>query len=349
MNQPSAPGPDRAVQRDIAQALGISQVAVSLALRNSPRISAERRRQVHEQAARMGYSSNPHATGLVRSKHRSAVPEIRTSLAWLNCWRDSRQLRNYPVFDGYWRGAQSAAKKFGYHLEEFVCNARLSPARLESILVARGVQGILLPPHSFQPDWGAFDWSRFSIVRLGRTPEMPSAHIVTADQVMNTILAIKAMRARGYRRIGYVGFDDAANYRWLFEAGFLRTQLEVKTADRLPIFALHPITPRASQAEFTRWLKREKPDAILTPYPELPAMMKTSGWRVPVDVGLASVTNSGEAIDAGVDQNAEEIGRVAVLVLLSLLYDNDRGIPPIAREVLIKGIWVDGASLPHRE
>lgn len=336
------------MQSDIAKALGISQVAVSLALRNSPRVSEERRKQVHETAERMGYFPDPLATGLVRSKKHAGAPAVRASLAWLNCWADPKQLRAYPVFERYWKGAQVTAEKFGYRLEEFVCNARLSPARLEAVLVARGIQGILLPPHSFQPDWDGFNWGRFSVVRLGRMPESPAAHTVTADQVQNTIMAVREMRARGYRRIGFIGFDNPSNYRWLFEAGFLRAQLEMPPEERLPILALHPVQPHSSQPELENWLNTEKPDAILTPSPEVREMLESCGRRVPDDVGLVSVSNVEGKIHAGIDQNPEEIGRVSMLVLLSLMYDNDRGIPPIRREVLIAGRWVDGDSLPKR-
>jgi hypothetical protein len=53
-------------------------------------------------------------------------------------------------------------------------------------------------------------------------------------------------------------------------------------------------------------------------------------------------------VNAGIDQNAEEIGRVSVLVMISLMNDNAQGLPPIRREILIRGKWVDGSSLPSR-
>ena len=48
------------------------------------------------------------------------------------------------------------------------------------------------------------------------------------------------------------------------------------------------------------------------------------------------------------DQNPEEIGRVSALVIISLLANNERGVPPIPREILVDGSWVDGTSLPAR-
>jgi hypothetical protein len=69
---------------------------------------------------------------------------------------------------------------------------------------------------------------------------------------------------------------------------------------------------------------------------------------VPEDIGLASLNLHDSPLRAGIDQYPEEIGRVAVLVLNSLINDYDRGIPPIHREIAIKGTWIDGASLPKR-
>jgi DNA-binding LacI/PurR family transcriptional regulator len=52
--------------------------------------------------------------------------------------------------------------------------------------------------------------------------------------------------------------------------------------------------------------------------------------------------------DAGIYQNSEEIGRAAVLLLISMIQDNDRGIPALHREILVPGGWVDGGSMPGR-
>jgi LacI family transcriptional regulator len=87
---------------------------------------------------------------------------------------------------------------------------------------------------------------------------------------------------------------------------------------------------------------------VLTVVGEVKTMLHDCGVRVPEDTGLASLNVLDSQIDAGINQNAEEIGRVAVLTLISLIQDNDRGIPPIPREILIKGRWVDGSSLPQR-
>lgn len=123
---------------------------------------------------------------------------------------------------------------------------------------------------------------------------------------------------------------------------------------RLPVFLFSDkcdkIDPKIQRA-FTAWLKKTKPDAIFCDFTPLPQMLLEAGYRLPDDIGLASTTvlePGKERIDAGLDQNSEEIGRVAVLVLLSQINDNAHGLPAITREIHVRGRWVDGASLPFR-
>lgn len=335
------------MQRDIAHALGISQVAVSMALRNSPDISAALREKIQACAEQMGYHPNPMATALAHSRSAKGNQPVQAALAWVNCWPAPEQLRGYRTFDHYWQGAKASADKLGYRLEEFVCNEELTPRRLETILVARGIPGVLLPPHATQPDWGDFNWKHFSIVRLGRSITKPGGHVVTADQVANTLLAVAKIRDRGYRRIGFVGYT-VADTRWLFDAGFLRAQLEMPPKERLPLLGLDKLNPQASRSALRRWLKKEKPDAVLTLCLELPGMLAQCGCRVPDDIGLAALSVVDFPIDAGIDQNALEVGRVSILALDSLIHDQDRGIPASCRQILIPGTWVDGSMLPVR-
>src|SRR5438105_1336698 len=167
MNNPIPNG--GVTQRDLARALGLDHSTVSLALRDSPKITEARRRQIQEAAEKMGYRPNPAAAALARFKRQSTAQPIQAALAWLNLWPDPKKLRSFREFDLYWRGALAAAEKLGYRLEEFVCNEQLPVSKLQTILAARGIHGILLPPHPFQPDWNGFPFDQFSVVRFGRS------------------------------------------------------------------------------------------------------------------------------------------------------------------------------------
>jgi DNA-binding LacI/PurR family transcriptional regulator len=318
-----------------------------MALKNDREISKATCQRVQAAAREMGYQPNPVAATLANLKRQTQNLPIQAALAWLNFWPEPKKLRSYPEFERYWQGADACAKKFGYRLEEFMWNRNVHPRRLVEILRTRGVEGILLPPHPFELSCEDFQWEHFAVVRFGRSFTDPSTHLVTADHVGNTFMAVDAMRARGYKRIGLVTLKDARR-KWLFEAGFSATQAELNERDRVSIFYLENPADSDAQAKLLRWLTDEKPDALLTPSPNLRQILERAGYRVPDDIGLAVTSVLDGNADAGIDQNPDEIGRVALLMLQSLIRDNNKGIPQLPREVLIKGRWVDGATLPDR-
>lgn len=101
-------------------------------------------------------------------------------------------------------------------------------------------------------------------------------------------------------------------------------------------------------AALAHWMKANKPDAIFTDVGELRGMLANAGYSVPNDVSLANYSVFDGDADAGIDQNATEIGRVGTLIMVSLINTHDRGIPAIPREILVPGKWVDGSTLPPR-
>ena len=334
----------RITLRDLAKTLGVSHVTVSLALRNSPQISEARCKQVQEEAKRMGYRPNPAASALANYKRISKITPIHAELAWLNLWQQPKELRSYAEFDRYWQGAFAAAEAHGYRLEEFVCGPHMPLARVEKILFARGISGILLPPHRGTPDWQGFPWQNFSVVRFGRSIEIPRVHLVGSDHVANTMLSFKEIQKRGYKRIGFVTGTARENGH-LFEAGFFMAQRCVAKPLRLPMLALDEEKPSAKLAT---WLKTAKPDAVITDVQRVPEWIRKCGYRVPDDLGLAVTSVLDGNGNAGIYQNPEEIGRVGVLTVISLINDNAHGVPAIFRQHLVEGRWMDGSDLPPR-
>jgi LacI family transcriptional regulator len=141
--------------------------------------------------------------------------------------------------------------------------------------------------------------------------------------------------------------QDASHFQ-LFDAGYLAMQSDLARTQRVPALTLDPREPQLHASLLTRWIKREKPDAIFTEHPSLCRVLRSCGYRVPWDIGVAGTTLLDTDATAGVDQHPEEIGRVAALALISLINDNARGAPPIFRQILVEGAWVDGPSLPMR-
>ena len=350
----------RITMRDIARASGVSSATVSLALRESPRLREATRNRVHAVARELGYQPNPMAASLAHFRRNSSTKPVHAALAWLSLWPEPRQVRRIQEFDLYRRGASETAQKFGYHLDDFIVNERLPPQRLQQILITRNIHGILIPPcppSETSIDWRRFDWARFSIIRFDRAScGLPLFKLVTSAQAANAALAFSKILENGYRRIGYIGHQT--NVR-TYLGGFLQAQaVSLPVEERVPPMLL-PEDP-ASEFEleqnvdnnserFMTWVREWRLDSILTESPRALQFIETAGPQFPSSIGLAAVNILDSPIDAGIYQNPEEIGRAAVLAVLSLMSDQAHGVDSIQSEILVKGKWVDGASLPPRK
>lgn len=342
----------RISMRDIARQLGVSHATVSLALSGHPRISNTMRAKVLKTAERMGYQPDPMLIALSNYRKEKSTQPCQATIAWINAWQDAEDLVRHGEFDRYRMGASEAAGKHGYRLEEFRIDWKITPRRLHQDLSKRGVRGILLPPRDLrlpQPDWEDFPWTKYSVVRYGRTLQEPRSHLVSSDHVANATMAFEEILKRGYRRIGFVtNGKDLRMSGHLFVGGFLTALRMVRESERLPVFTLDDYPEVKQKPALAEWLRQHKPDAIFTSVAEIPSMLESLGVKVPDDVALASTTVIDSTIDAGIDPNPEEIGRAGFLMLNSLLNERARGVPRISHQIQVEGSWVDGASLPDR-
>jgi LacI family transcriptional regulator len=345
----SEPIPSRISIREIAKHMGLSHATVSMALRGNTRVSVQTREKVRRYAESVGYRPDPMLGALAHYRQSKTGGAMKAGVAWINAWEDPDRLRGYREFDRYWKGAKAEAEKFGYRLEEFRVGPECSPERLHRILEARGIYGILLPPHSVQPDWGGFPWENYAVVKMGRSLRSPVTHLVASDQMANAMLAYASMRDRGYHRIGFAtGRFELMPHGHLFGAGWLAAQEMIPEEERIPSFGFMRYPGDQRTALFRQWLDEFQPDAILTDVPEILDMLDKVGIRVPEDIGVAVTTILDLEPDSGIDQHAEEIGRTAFLMLSSQINEGAKGEPKVLRQLLVQGDWVDGASLPRK-
>ncbi len=337
---------------DIAEKLGVSHATISMALRNHPAISVKRRVQVIKTARQMGYVPDPHLAALAAYRRTNAPARIQSAIAWINHWAQPEQLRKHQEFDLYWQGATAAAKRFGYSLEEICWTPDYSARRFEQILLTRGIRGVLIPPHMTPPDWGDFNWSKFSIIRFGLSVASPDSHLVTADQLRAVLMAVKKMAAYGYERIGLVVPADSDRK---LGGGFVGGFSAAGQSFHLPVIPpllteeqVYAQNPEKARRQLSQWLKKYEADAILTTLPEIPALLRQLDYRIPEDIAVAG-TAVDVPVDAGIDQHSEAIGRIAVETLVTQINLNERGEPDDPYRVLVESRWRDGKSLPARK
>jgi DNA-binding LacI/PurR family transcriptional regulator len=337
----------RVTLSDIARKLNVSHTTVSRALRNDRQISKSLCQKAQQMAQQMGYRPDAMLSALAQYRRANRTAPIAAELAWINHWPDPKELRRVHEFDLYWQGAAAEAERSGYRMEEFRLGKNMPPSRLEKILLARNVPGIVIPPwwRGEYPDWGDFHWENFCVVRLGYTIHIPPAHLVSADQFFDSVLAYEIMQKKGYRRIGLVT-TAVVGRRLRFLAGYMFAQASVGL--RLAPLLFPDAPGEENQPKLVAWLNKTKPDAILTDQAPLRDMLAQAGYRVPEDLGLATTNASDGNGDAGICQNSDEIGKAAIQLLISLIHHNERGVPRVRREVLVEGEWVDGRTLPPR-
>lgn len=340
-----------ATQRDVAQAAGVSIMTVSLALRHRPGVAAATAEKIRAMAGKLGYRPDPALSALVHYRNRRGARRIKAAIALCTTWETRDAWLKTSVGQLAYEGAQRRAEEFGYRLEHFWLgrNGEFS-RRVGDILASRGIRGILLPP--IQGRWAdmQIDWSRFCVVTLERFPDFPPLPHVSPNHYADLMLAWERLSALGYRRIGLAVFEwlsHRGQFRW--EAAQLIKQREVaKARDRVPTLVVDA-AGRVPTAEVDRWMRRHRPDAVISPSPEFHQALLEGGWRIPRDTAYASLQIQLEnGPVSGINQHRDLMGAACIDLLQGRLLRSEYGIPAHLSGTTVHGEWVDGATAPPR-
>lgn len=154
--------------------------------------------------------------------------------------------------------------------------------------------------------------------------------------------------AKGYRRTGMIApeFNNRiSGYQW--SGGFLDFQRQLDPDRRCAPF-LHGDGDFTK--EFAAWLKTERPDSLLVYKTAVRQLLSKAGLRIPQDLGVAYLFRTADEMEtaAGIDGNLRAVGAAAFDLVVERLTTNRRGVPQDPKEVLIKGRWQDGPTLPAK-
>lgn len=325
-----------------------------MALHNNSKIPPKRRQAVQRIAREMGYIPDPFLSGLAAYRRGRVSVKDHGVLAWVNHWKQPEYLYQFKEFRDYWRGASKVASRFGYRLDEVRWESDCTPKRFERILLARGIEGILVPPHHDLLDWEDFDWSKFSVIKFGLSVPNPDSNLVTSDVFRAMVMAVKKIYEYGYRRIGLVvnkEFNERLGGNFLSGFFYAQELLGLKPAivPLLTILTIRDQDDLEKQKDLLRqWLVRNKPEAILTSDIEVPRMVREIGFRVPQDIAIAGTSTLDIPVEAGIDQRPDVIGRLAVEMLVKQINLSERGEPIDPCRILVESRWKDGSSLPTK-
>ncbi|HSI10624.1 MAG TPA: hypothetical protein VK961_01210, partial [Chthoniobacter sp.] len=93
-----------------------------------------------------------------------------------------------------------------------------------------------------------------------------------------------------------------------------------------------------------------EPDSLLVYKMPVRTFLAKRGVRVPDDIGVAYLyrTSDEKGDAAGIDGNLDFVGAAALDLVVERLYANSTGTSEHPKEVLIKGTWYEGATLPPK-
>ncbi|WP_404424195.1 LacI family DNA-binding transcriptional regulator [Nibricoccus sp. IMCC34717] len=346
----------------IAKAAGVHVTTVSLALRNHPRLPVATRERLQALAKKLGYRPDPLLRALVAYRGRTASRRSPSTLAYVTNWDTAYGWKKVTAHPQFYEGARKKAEELGYKLVHFwMREPGLTHSRLSGILEARGIHGVVLASHQREADNPVtFNWDNFSAIKVDYLPHKPELHIVTNDQCGIIRLAVQQVLAAGYKRIGFImhrGWNHATDRLWA--AGFLCEQQVLPENDRVPMLLFPEAEPisewmNESKASLSispgvlkEWIQRHQPEVIISKGSFVLPALEALNVKVPRDVAFVDVfLESFDGKTAGVRQNHETVGSLAVEFIAGQLHHNICGIPAIPTTTFVEGTWFAGASCP---
>ena len=336
---------------DIALQAGVHLTTVSLALRDHPSIPPATRARIREGAKKFGYQRDPLLDALNFHRSRRNQQTRRAGMAFVVHAGTTRLFSGSHYQPLVYAGAKAAAEAHGHSLDIFVVGqGHLAPARLNSILNARGVTGILLSTFEIDIEQLDLDWDQFCAVKIECLHLTPNLDAVSNDQMQVARLAMRRLRALGYRRIGLAtAREDQTRLAESFGMGVLIEQSSLPENECVPPLIFNvadvPMLPRL----IPEWMRAHRVDVIISNWNELFDAFAAAGLQLPQDVAFASLdVPTGMPHVAGIVQNHQLVGQRAMEQLAIMTDAYQRGIPASQTITCIPGFWQDGATAPRK-
>ncbi len=334
--------------RTLARELGLSRTTVSDALRGSPRVKPETVERVRAAAKAAGYDRNPLAGAVMSFLRRSCGQQFRGVLAVIEIVADNQTENAKRYNDAVFQGVSDKAAQLGFKVDRFQIGAAgLKLNRLDSILLTRGINGLIVLPAAGFPDLTGLSWSRYTAVYVDYFVDSPPMHCVCSDHYRSMIGLLRELHARGFRRPGMfieTSLDERLHFRW--EGAFLALQHYLPEISKVPILRAEGVNFDV----FRPWFEQYKPDVVLGHFPDALAWMKRCGAKVPRThsfVCLNSLRTDGSC--AALDFQAPQLGARATELVTGHLMHSEFGIPPQPSLTTIPARLTEGPTLRTRE
>ncbi len=268
--------------KEVAERAGVSRSAVSRAFTDGASVSDRMRRKVEKAARELGYSPNALASSLTTG---------RTKLIGLV----SNNFHNpifLEVFDLFTRGLQDRGlRPLLVNLSE-----ETDPENSVRMLRQYSVDGVVVASSTLSSGFSrAFRDAGVPVVHsFGRHSPAPQVHVVGIDNVECGRMAARALIARGYRRLAFLGGPESATSTQDRYTGFM-SELAAHPAVRASHSFADAYTFDAGRHEMLRLLRDTPAQAYFCGDDVLSigalSAIRDSGLSVPEDIGIIGLND----------------------------------------------------------
>ena len=302
---------------DVAARAGVSRAAVSLALRNSPKVSAARREQILQVAAELGYRPNSNASRLARARtgtigvvfsdlHNALYAEMLDGLAWA--------LRDGP---------EQLLLASGFH------DPDRERAAVEGFLSHR-VDGLALLGSQL-PTWEIQQLaSEIPTVIAGR--RVDGVDWVTVDDAAGAALATEHLITLGHRRIAHI--DGGTGAGAVLRREQFQTTMRTHHLARQAIIANGDYTERTGHAAALKLITARRPPSAIFAANDSSALgvlaaARSVGLVVPTSISVIGFDNTTIAQSefiglSTIDYPRQEMGEQVLTLLKDRITDPSR-------------------------
>lgn len=332
-------------QKQIAEALGVSSMTVSLALRGHTKISESTRKQVQQMAKKLGYVPDPGLRAL--ADYRSGSRKISSrwnEVALIHNWPSEAMWKESEFYQSWRTELETAAAERGIRISEFWLGPEGERSRaVFRQLRNRGISGVFVAPLSPDDPEPILSIPRrgFQVVTFGPEHLFPDYHTVQFDFYENLRLAWKVLWERGCRKIGlmYLAFHGwRTGHAWP-AAYYVENLLNPGWHGKCRPLVLQDDDISLRRQAYLNWIAREKFDAVISSYGRIYEWNQE--LKNPPEVAMVNVRNPHHQ---GIDLNLPHMAEIAVELLYMDMQNSltNRTSPPF--RIHVPGKWVDAAK-----
>jgi LacI family transcriptional regulator len=331
------PNMSRPTMREIADAAGVSQATVSMALRGHPRVSQATTEGIRRLAEEMGYRPDPYISTLMSRVYSGRRGDESPVLAALDV---DERLKSAPTIQAFLSGAQRRAAALGFDLQVFpVASDSDEQKRLHRQLQARGIRGVLILPVGDQ-NQVHLPWQNYAVAMLGYPQENFPVHHANCDLYENMLILLTHLKARGYHRIALT------LPRQLEERNQHRRKAAFLVAAPVPspeLVYYHDV----EKQPFPQWIRQHRPDLVISTNPDYVKGLLSDAFarsgKCPkfMQTHFLSIEAAPDAY--GIDCRAMEVGAAGIDLVIAQIHRNETGFPSCPKSLAIAGVLVEEA------